>query len=214
MQKADESPKSFLIGICGHYCAGKNYAAKILEGKGLSSLDLDKLGHQALEIKKESIIEKFGTTVLKEDGSVDRRLLGKEVFGNKEKLSVLESIVHPEVNRLTNIWIAEQNGKPCVINAALLHKSSIFEQLDIVILMTSPLITRLLRAKKRDGLTWKEIFRRFSSQKAFNTQYLRKSADIYKVYNGGILSFSRQSLEKQIDKILFLKNVQKPIFQG
>ena len=130
------------------------------------------------------------------DGSLDRRLLGQRVFGKPEKLAALENIVHPPVNRMTSEWIAAQNGH-CVINAALLHRSVVFDRLDRIILVTAPFFTRLLRARRRDRLSWLAILRRFASQKNFNSQYLTVNAEIYRVENPG---FSK--LECRIDKIL------------
>ena len=194
-----------LIGLTGTYCAGKNYISAILETRGLPVLDVDKLGYQALDLQKDKICELFGNDMLKIDNNwqpgnpLDRRLLGKVVFGNPGKLAALEAIVHPEANRLTDEWITAQKGS-CVINAALLHKSSVFNKLDRILIVTAPLFTRILRAKKRDKLHWKEIFKRFASQKDFYTQYLSKKAEIYRIGNPGILNF--QKLEYQIDKFL------------
>jgi len=193
-----------LIGLTGKYCAGKNHIASILEKKGFPVLDVDKLGYQALETEKTAIFAQFGSDLQKPDGSLDRRLLGQRVFGNPEKLKLLESIVHPPVNRLTAEWTANNKDKNCVINAALLHKSEVFGKLDLIILVTSPFLTRFLRAKRRDRLSWSDILRRFSSQKDFNYQYLSANAEIKRVGNPG-LSGSRklqQKLEYRVDMIL------------
>lgn len=196
-----------LIGLTGKYCAGKNHVAAILEKRGVPVLDVDKLGYQALEAEKETIFAKFGWDLQKADGSLDRRLLGKRIFGKPEKLAEAEAIIHPSVNRLVNEWITrdttEQN-KPRVINAALLHRAAVFTQLDCIILVTSPLFTRLLRAKRRDKLSWQEILKRFLSQKKFNSQYLSVKAEIYRVRNPEIVGSRKmnQKLEQKIDKIL------------
>jgi dephospho-CoA kinase len=192
-----------IIGITGKSCVGKNYVASILETRGLPVLDVDKLGHQVLEIEKEAIFAQFGSDLQKEDGSINRRLLGQRTFGDPEKLAALEAIVHPAANRLTEEWIKNQNGT-CVINAALLHRSSVFNWLDRIILVTAPLITRILRAKQRDKLSWKQILRRFSSQKNFNSQYLAKKAEIYRIENPGLSDSLnlRKKLENRIDKFI------------
>jgi len=194
-----------LIGLTGKYCAGKNHVAALLETRGLPVLDVDKLGYQALEMEKEAVFAQFGADLQKADGSLDRRLLGQRVFGKPEKLAALEAIVHPPANRLTDEWIAAQNG-PCVINAALLHRSSVFNRLDRIIVVAAPLLTRLLRAKRRDRLPWLAIIRRFASQKDFNTQYLAVNAEIYRVENPGLSGsrspYYKEKLERRIDKVI------------
>jgi dephospho-CoA kinase len=193
-----------LIGLTGTYCAGKNHVAALLEQRGLPVLDVDKLGHTAIENEKAVIFSRFGGDLKQSDGSVDRRLLGQRVFGKRREMAALEAIVHPAANRLTEDWIAAQNHKTCVINAALLHRSPVFQRLDYVILVCAPFFTRLLRAKKRDRLSWFSLFKRFASQSNFTAQYLAGNADIYRVENPGI-SLKRglsAKLERRIDEFL------------
>ena len=188
-----------IIGLTGLYCAGKNHVASLLEKRGLLVLDLDKLGHTAIESKKQIIAERFGNEILKNNGTVDRNLLGRKVFGNKSKMEELEEIVHPEVNRMTNEWIDGHRYENCVLNAAVLHKSDAFNQLNLIILVYASFFTRLLRARKRDKLSWKSIIRRFISQKRFSVQYSSKNADICRVKNPGI---EKSKLDMQINSIL------------
>jgi dephospho-CoA kinase len=197
-----------LIGLTGTYCAGKNYVGALLEERGLPVLDVDKLGHRAIEAEREAILERFGRDILGPTGAIDRRLLGAKVFGKSEELEALQGIVHPAANRMTDEWIAEQGGKPCVINAALLHKSSAFPLLSSVILVRAPVLIRLLRARKRDRLPLRQLLTRFRSQKQFTPQYFSGKADIYVIENRGYFgfgaSFNRKRMETQINDIFSL----------
>jgi dephospho-CoA kinase len=206
MTRKEQGRGPRLIGLTGTYCAGKNFVAGLLEERGLPALDVDRLGHEAVEAGREAVFARFGGDLRGPGGGVDRRRLGERVFGKPEELAALEAIVHPEANRLTEAWIAEQTGPACVINAALLHRSSAFDRLDFIILVRAPLLTRLLRARKRDGLSWFSLLKRFASQRNFTAQYLRGNADIYSVDNrGSSLAGPRHfssSLENRIDLIL------------
>ncbi|MDR1238810.1 MAG: dephospho-CoA kinase [Treponema sp.] len=202
----DKKPGLRIIGLTGTYCAGKNFVAGLLEERGLPVLDVDTLGHDAVEAGREAVLARFGGDLLGPGGKIDRRRLGERVFGNPKELAALEAIVHPEANRLTSEWIAGQQGAACVINAALLHRSSAFSRLDFIILVTAPFLTRLFRARKRDRLPWFNLLKRFTSQKQFVPQYLSGKADIYKVDNRGYFLFCsrffRRNLETRIDNIL------------
>ena len=201
-----------LIGLAGSYCAGKNHVAAILSRRGLPVLDVDRLGHICLEGQKAEVFARFGDDVRAPDGSVNRKALGAKVFGNRTEMAALEEIVHPEANRMTLEWLAVQGGlavgaegRTCVINAALLHKSAVFDRLDCIILVRAPWPVRLVRARRRDGLPWPDLLRRLSSQKRFTSQYLAGNADIYIVENPGIgepVSSKRSGLERRIDEIL------------
>ncbi|MDR0669555.1 MAG: dephospho-CoA kinase [Treponema sp.] len=205
-----------IIGLTGTYCAGKNHVAGLLEQRGLPVLDVDRLGHQAIAEEQEAIVARFGAGILGPGGEVDRRRLGARVFGKPEELAALEALVHPAANRLTLRWLEAQGDRPCVINAALLHRSSVFERLDAVILVRAPLLTRLLRARKRDNLSWPAIIRRFRSQRGFFSRYSDKSpgkiADIYVVDNRGYSVFASRpltnALERRIDEILAKEGIR------
>ncbi|MDR2246755.1 MAG: dephospho-CoA kinase [Treponema sp.] len=198
--------RSPVIGLTGMYCAGKNHVARLLEARGLPVLDVDKLGHKALEDERDAILARFGPGVLGPDGAVDRRRLGALVFGNPAELAALEGMVHPAANRLTIEWIERQGGRPCVINAALLHKSAALDRIDAIILVKAPVLTRLLRARKRDRLPWVELLKRFSSQREFAAQYFFRESDIYIVHNRGYTCAGtrlwRRGLKKQVAVIL------------
>lgn len=195
-----------LIGLTGQYCAGKNHVASILEARGIPVLDVDKLGHLALEQEKAAITARFGTDILNADGSINRKALGARVFGNPGDLADLEAIVHPRANQLTETWIASRTEPALAINAALLHRSAAFQKLTCIIIVQAGLLTRLFRAKKRDKLPLFELLKRFKSQHQFNAQYFQGNADTYIVKNRGVLGtcarWHRHQLERRIDAIL------------
>ena len=201
-----------IIGLTGAYCAGKNYIALLLERRGLPVLDVDKLGYRVIETEKSRLVARFGEDILGSGGLVDRRRLGAKVFGSAGELAALEDIIHPAVNRETIEWINRQE-KACVINAALLHRSAVFETLDAVIMVEAPFLVRLLRAKKRDRLPLLALLKRFQSQRKFRSQYFRGKADILKVKNSVFSGFGsrlRQNrLENRIDEILSLRGINR-----
>jgi len=201
-----------IIGLTGRYCAGKNHIGLLLEKRGLPVLDADKLGHEVIRREAEKIILRFGKEILAPQGVIDRKKLGKLVFGCPEKLAALEAIIHPAVNALTEEWIGTRektrNGL-CVINAALLHKSSVYNRLGAVIVVCAPFIVRVFRAVKRDKLPLGAALKRILSQKGFPRYKARPKqaqlffcpADIYSIHNSGFPG-SLLGLEKRIDAIL------------
>jgi len=202
-----------VIGLTGLYCAGKNYIGALLEKRGIPVLDADRLGHEVIDSETESIISQFGQTILDSSGKINRQLLGKLVFNRPGAMAVLESLVHPGVNRLTEEWIAKCNESReagiCVLNAAVLHKSSVFSQLSAIIEVKAPFFIRFFRAIGRDKRPLGEILNRFKAQKGFpgyknqqpSTQLFFPCADIYTIRNSGF-SGSQRILEKRIQAIL------------
>ena len=198
-----------VIGLTGLYCAGKNHVSGLLSQRGLPVIDADIVGHQAIETAKEDIIACFGSIILDKDGKVNRKMLGERVFGRPEELSALEEIVHPIVDREIIKWIEDRVEKACVINAALLHRSTVLKSLDAVIIVEAPIPDRLQRAQKRDKLPWHLILQRFVIQNEFN--YQAEKTDIYIVNNptgyGKQYHILRNKLENRIDEILSLMGI-------
>ena len=188
-----------IIGLTGKYCAGKNYIAGLFEKQGCSVIDVDKLGYDVLETEKEAVFSRFGRTLQKPNGTLDRRALGKIVFSNPAELAALEAIVHPPVDNMIDNWLKNTQPKNgiFVINAAVLHRAGVFNQLKCIILVSAPTITRFCRAKRRDKLPWKILLNRFKAQKNFHSQYFAGNAEIHRVDNSGFFR-----IENRISKIL------------
>lgn len=187
-----------ILGIAGKACSGKNAAASLFEKRGFVSIDVDKLGHKALEVKKDEISRVFGERILNAQGEIDRKKLGSLVFKNKFKLKKLESMTHPVVFSMVEKIIAESENENLIINAAILGTSRMDTLCDRVLWVESPLYLRLIRAIARDGNNLSAIISRIRSQKDLTIQHFSADVDIYMVGNSGSII----DLENQIDLFL------------
>ncbi|HQQ72643.1 MAG TPA: dephospho-CoA kinase [Rectinema sp.] len=198
----------FILGLTGGYCVGKNEVASILEKSGWKVTDVDKLGHVALPLVCNELIDAFGDSILREDGSIDRKKLGTLVFNNRERLTSLENIVHPAMLSLLDKEIekAQQNSiqKLC-INAALLYRFPQLDSCDAVIEVRAPLYLRIDRAIQRDHLSFDEALHRISSQKELWRKRSDVSVPIYMLWN-------LKSLEElEADALELLKKIENEI---
>ena len=185
-----------VIGVAGKTCAGKNVIAKNIEKLGYSHVDVDQLGHIALENEKAKLFEAFGPRIRNQDGSVNRRALGAIVFSNPEEKKKLESIVHPEMIRMVEEIIAEQQN--VVINAAILFEMKLDRLCDIVFWVDAPAIVRFFRGLKRDKVGAWALFKRIWAQRKMNPNLFSSNADIFTISNIG----SREKTAEKIVKIL------------
>lgn len=72
----------------------------MLEHKGALVVDVDQISRSALEVGSEAwaeVVGRFGSDVLRPDGSVDRKGLAALVFSDASARRDLETIVHPRV---------------------------------------------------------------------------------------------------------------------
>ncbi|XP_056153362.1 bifunctional coenzyme A synthase isoform X2 [Lampris incognitus] len=119
-------PLPYVIGLTGGSGSGKSSIARRLEALGAARIDSDQLGHETYRpgaAAYQHVLEEFGSDILNEDKTINRRALGKKVFGNKERLKALTDIVWPEIALLVNerIQQARKEGKQvCVVDAAVL----------------------------------------------------------------------------------------------
>lgn len=196
-----------VIGLTGKYCAGKNQAAAVLESKGWRSIDVDKLGHQALKAQTGLIKEAFGDAVIINEGgieSVNRKALGKIVFSSAEQLQRLEQISHPwmvtETARLITQYQAE-GAEHVIINAAVLYRMKLDSLCGAVIWIEAPLLTRIRRALKRDNAGIFQIFKRIYTQRQLKPKPSAESVDTYRVGNNSDSDALHRNLESVLEQI-------------
>jgi len=187
-----------LIGIAGKTGSGKSFIASLLEKKGWKQLDLDIVAHKVLDAEARAIERKLGPGLLDNKGKIDRKILGSKVFSNPEALKILEEITYPGIEKETRKWIDSLNGENAVIHAVNLHKTSLADDCDIILWVTSPWYIRRRRVLKRDKRSWNDIKGRFRSQKSLNPKLFSDKAEIYTVRNRGNL----KRLEYRLNRIL------------
>ena len=92
------------IAVTGPFASGKSTFVRMLGDLGAHTASADEIVHDLLrwnETAIEEIGERFGEGVRGEEG-VDRRALGRIVFGDPGKLTELEGILHPLVHDETD----------------------------------------------------------------------------------------------------------------
>ncbi len=190
-----------ILGLTGGYCAGKNAVAELLERRGFLCVDVDKLGHEALGSTEaaRAVAERFGAEMLAQDGAINRKDLGARVFGRPEELAALEGIVHPIVYRLLEerFWKAAA-GRDVCLNAALLYRVPDAAFCDAIIEVRAPLLLRLRRGMRRDGLSALHILKSIMSQRALWRMRRVPARPILVLWNAG----SRKGLERRLARVL------------
>jgi len=144
-----------IAGLTGGYCSGKSAAASMLERRGWVNIEVDAMGHRALEACIGEVEALLGPGARRPDGSPDRRAIGARVFADPALMLRYEAIVHPVMNRLTDEAIAEVEGEPpglALVNAALLYRLPQAARCAFILELRSCLPLRVLRGMRRDGL--------------------------------------------------------------
>jgi dephospho-CoA kinase len=112
------------IGLTGPIGCGKSTVAGWLSDAGASVIDADVVAREVTEQStavSKGILDRFGPSIARPDGSLDRAALGRLVFGDPVALSDLEAIVHPAVRQwiLARLSANEKDGAELTVIEAI-----------------------------------------------------------------------------------------------
>ncbi len=156
------------IGITGGIGSGKSTVCHIFELIGIPVYYADDRAKFLMQhdvALKTALKKHFGEGLYGDNGQLDRPYLSKLVFGDKEKVALLNSLVHPIVAADSESWLHAQEHLPYALKeAALLFESGSYRQLDAIISVTAPLELRIKRVIKRDNTTREAVQARIAHQ--------------------------------------------------
>ncbi|MEO1262212.1 MAG: dephospho-CoA kinase [Bacteroidota bacterium] len=156
------------VGVTGGIGSGKSTICKIFECIGIPVYYADDRAKQLMvdNIKiVDQITEIFGKEAYHEDGSLNRAHLATIVFNDKEKLNMLNGIVHPAVREDGQNWHQSQQNVPYTIKeAALMIESGNYKSMDEIIVVSAPVELRIQRVIQRDAVTRQAVMARIDKQ--------------------------------------------------
>lgn len=158
----------FILGITGGIGSGKTIVSKALETLGAKVYNADLKSKALLETNleiKTKLRQIFGSAILQKDGKINKPALAAVVFENPEKLKLLNSFVHPAVEKDFNIWKINQKEAPyLVFEAAILIESGFGNKMDMLVQITAPEEIRIARVCKRDSTKPEQVKLRIQNQ--------------------------------------------------
>jgi dephospho-CoA kinase len=157
-----------IVGVTGGIGSGKSTVVQFFESFKnvavyIADIEAKKLMHISAIIQQK-IKESFGEEAYL-NGNLNRKYLAEIVFKNKQKLLVLNGIIHPEVKKDFLNFCGKQKDKAYVIyESALLFETQSNTIFDKIICVSAPLEVRIDRVIKRDEITREEALQRVSNQ--------------------------------------------------
>ena len=201
-----------LFGLTGNIASGKSTVADMFALRGATIIDADVLSREVVEPGTpalEAIAYRWGTSVLDENGALDRAALRRIVFQNETELGVLNDIVHPEVirRRTAEVEAARERGETIVVCVIpLLFEKRFTDQFDAIILVDAPRSMRLERIVRDRKIAETEAMKMIAAQMPAD---LKRARADYVVENAG----SIEALEMEVDRIwkLLLRHEVAPL---
>ncbi|MBL7806237.1 MAG: dephospho-CoA kinase [Saprospiraceae bacterium] len=159
------------VGITGGIGSGKSTVCRIFqETFGIPVFNADSWAKNLIESDpelKRGIISIFGEEAYDDSGRYNRPFVATAAFSSPEKLSALNALVHPAVEKAAIAWHLDQvqSGAAYTIKeAALMVESGSYRQLDYLIVVSAPEDLRLQRVMDRDGLSETQVRARMKGQ--------------------------------------------------
>ena len=140
------------VAVTGPFASGKSTLVRFMgELPGAETASADEIVHHLLANNDQAIsriVERFGEDV-RGEGGIDRKVLGRRVFGDAEALRDLEEILHPLVRRETDRRIEASGADVFVVEIPLLFETERGEDFDYTVAVTVPEERRLAWAEER-----------------------------------------------------------------
>lgn len=179
-----------IIGITGPSGCGKGYLSAALAKYGYVHADADAIYHALLSESaplRAELVRTFGKEI-ERDGVIDRKALGKKVFGakNRRRLAKLNTITHKYVCReyVRQILACKAEGKKGIlIDAPLLIEARLDKLCDLTVCVLASEETRIDRIMRRDGISRDAAWLRIRSQKSLS--FYAERCDYLFVNNDG-----------------------------
>ncbi len=191
-----------VIGLTGGIATGKSTVSEYLKEKGIPVIDADIVSREVTEKGSpalDMLAEKFGSGMIKEDGTLDRKALGAIVFSDSEKRKELNAILHKSIMDSIDekVEAFRKSGEHdiAVVDAALLIESGFDKKMDQVWVVVSDMEERVKRIMERDDVTAEFAEKKIASQLS-DEERLKKADEV--INNSG----SVEDLREQVDRLL------------
>ena len=182
------------VAVTGPFACGKSTFVRMLGELGAETASADGIVHDLLARDPETItrvVELFGGDVRGEQG-IDRKALGRKVFGDTEALQDLEDLLHPLVRRETDRLSGISEAPVFAVEIPLLFEGGRSGQFDLTVAVTAPEDRRRSWAEER-GV--EEDQRRAIEARQLSGEEKARRADLVVVNDAGLDKLRKQAAE-------------------
>jgi len=188
-----------IVGLTGSVGTGKSTVTKFFRQLGAYIIDWDELARAVVRPHSKAwkeIVEYFGKDFLNEDLTINRQKLAEVVFSDKEKVTKLNHIVHPEVlkkdERMTSEIKSLDPDALIIKDIPLLFELTRPIFVDRIVVVSASEQTQLKRLEEM-GMSREDAQSRIKSQLPLEEKI--KSAD-FVINNDGSLEETKRQVEQ------------------
>lgn len=199
------------IGLSGGIGAGKSTVSSAFAAAGGIIVDGDVIAREVVEPGTEglaALVDAFGSEILSPDGALNRPALAAVAFSDEEKLSLLNSIVHPLVGKRRAELIDDAPvGSVVVEDIPLLVESQMAPMFPLVIIVHADEDVRVARLIEYRGFSEQDARARIAAQATVEQRQM--VADVWLDNSGNADELAAKAGRLWEERILpFARNVQ------
>lgn len=194
----------FRVALTGGIASGKSVVADMFADLGVPIIDTDLIAREVVapgQPALDEIRERFGQSMLTDDGHLDRAAMRRHVFSDEDARADLEAILHPRIATETIRQADAAEGPYQLIVVPLLVGSSLHDVVDRVLVVDCSEETQVRRLLARD-LESEEQARRMLAAQSSRDERLAIADDV--ISNEGSLADTRsrvRSLDRKYRRI-------------
>ena len=189
-----------ILGITGGSGSGKTTVLRQAENRGALLLDCDEIYHELLKTNRQMLWEieqRFPGSV--ENGTLDRKKLGRFVFHDAEALQDLNAITHRYVKEEVLRRIEVSDAPFAIVDAIALFESGLDKLCHATVAVTAPIEVRIARLMAREGISEDYARARIQAQKPDSYYETHCTHTIYNDHP--TLAAFREATDRLLDRL-------------
>lgn len=146
----------YIVALTGGIGSGKSTVADAFSRLGITIIDADVIARQVVEPNTpalKAIEARFGSTILNDDGTLNRRRLREYIFSDSSEKDWLNSLLHPIIHQETQRQIAASTSPYCLWVVPLLVENQLQKKADRVLVIDVSPETQIQRTMARDRVS-------------------------------------------------------------
>lgn len=159
-ENPESYPDHYIIGLTGGIGSGKTTVTDLFAELGIDVIDADVIARELLSKgspQLNTVIQHFGKQYLTTSNELNRPLLGKTIFADKQEKIWLESLLHPLVRAEITALIVQSTSPYLIISAPLLLESGHYNFIDRMLVIDLPPELQISRTAARDNSSEEEV---------------------------------------------------------
>ncbi|NIG76877.1 dephospho-CoA kinase [Klebsiella sp. Ap-873] len=146
----------FTVALTGGIGSGKSTVAEAFSRAGVTVIDADVIARQVVEPGQRAlalISQHFGSEILLEDGSLNRRALRETIFSSPQQKQWVNNLLHPIIQQQTRDEIARATSPYVLWVVPLLVENNLQQKADRILVVDVSPETQIARTMLRDNVS-------------------------------------------------------------